>query len=207
MKGGYQYYKDSEKLFFISDTHFGHANIIKYCNRPFRDVIGMREQMIRNWNKKVPVDATVFHCGDFAFADKEEVADILNRLNGRIVLIRGNHDQEHDQKKYQWLHLFEEVHDLLRIVVLDHSQSITLCHYPMLVWDRSHQGAWMLHGHCHGTLHNAPGLILDMGVDCSPHYEPWSFAEVKQLMAKKRQEIVDGHGNIANYGSPKRHKI
>lgn len=203
----YRHFNDHSKLFFTSDTHFGHKNIIEYCNRPYRSVEGMREQFIYLWNRKVPTDGIVFHCGDFAFADKGEVADILNRLNGTIILIQGNHDGEDKRESRQWLHLFEEVHSMLRIHVVDHAQSITLCHYPMLVWDRNSNGAWMLHGHCHGTLLNSRGLILDVGVDCNPHYEPFSFMEIKQLMLKKRLEVMDGHGSGVNYGRPTKHVL
>lgn len=57
-----------DKVFFTSDTHFGHSNIIKYCNRPFKDKDEMNETLISNWNKVVPEDGIVIHCGDFAFA-------------------------------------------------------------------------------------------------------------------------------------------
>ena len=203
----YQKYADHSKLFFTSDTHFGHKNIIEYCARPYKSVEGMREQFLYLWNKKVPVDGVVFHCGDFAFAEKDEVADILNRLNGRIVLIQGNHDSESKREARCWLHLFEEVHQLLRIHVMDHGQSITLCHYPMVVWDRSHNGSWMLHGHCHGTLKNPHGLILDVGVDCNPHYEPFSFLEVKKLMSQRAVAVSDGHSEVRSYSHPVKHKI
>ena len=203
----YRKFLDHSKLFFTSDTHFGHENILKYCGRPYRSIDGMREQFIYLWNKKVPADGIVFHCGDFAFAEKDEVADILNRLNGTVILIEGNHDNESKNPDRAWLHLFEEVHSLLRIHVMDHHQSITLCHYPMLVWDRSANGSWMLHGHCHGTLIDAPGLCLDVGIDCNPHYEPFSFLEIKKIMKSKEVSVQDGHGTGRNYGSPRKHKV
>ena len=202
----HQYYQDSSKIFFISDTHFGHENIIKYCNRPFKNTLEMREELILRWNKKVPPDATVFHMGDFAFADKMEVADILNRLNGRIILIRGNHDAEHKKDRFQWLHLFEEVHNLLTITILDKNRKITLCHYPLMVWDGNMHGSWMLHGHCHGTLRGAKGKILDVGIDCHPRYEPYSYAEVNKLMDMRSEVIVDGHGQISDYGRPTKYE-
>jgi len=81
------------KEYVISDTHFGHANIIQYCHRPFRDVFEMDEALIRNWNNVVSSDDLVYHLGDFAlYKDKSRIAEIVSRLNGRIVLIMGNHD-------------------------------------------------------------------------------------------------------------------
>ena len=59
-------YNDGSKIFFTSDTHFDHANIIKFCDRPFKDVEEMNWKLIKNWNDKVPQDGLVFHLGDFA---------------------------------------------------------------------------------------------------------------------------------------------
>jgi calcineurin-like phosphoesterase family protein len=79
-------------VFFIADTHFGHANIIKYENRPFTDVSHMTESIIKNWNQAVKKDDKVFHLGDFAFGDKEMITNIVSRLHGHKHLIMGNHD-------------------------------------------------------------------------------------------------------------------
>ena len=81
-----------EKTFFTSDTHFGHANIIRLCNRPFKDVEEMNEKLIENWNKVVPEDGTVFHLGDFAFGGSALWNSVIPRLNGQIYLIIGNHE-------------------------------------------------------------------------------------------------------------------
>lgn len=81
------------KVFITSDTHFGHTNIIKYCNRPFTSAEEMDEQLIKNWNSVVGPDDVVIHCGDFAlYHDKEKIAEVVQRLNGRKILILGNHD-------------------------------------------------------------------------------------------------------------------
>jgi len=80
------------KYFIISDTHFGHDNIIKYCNRPFRNSAEMDEALIKNWNETVSNKDTVFLLGDFALASKERCQIIMNSLNGTKNLIMGNHD-------------------------------------------------------------------------------------------------------------------
>ena len=80
-----------KRYFVIADTHFGHENVIKYCNRPFKDVDGMNYCLIKNWNETVSNNDTVFMLGDFAFG-REAVEKIVPRLNGRKILIKGNHD-------------------------------------------------------------------------------------------------------------------
>ena len=85
------------KVFVISDTHFNHANVIKYCNRPFEDVEQMNETLIKNWNETVSNNDVVIHLGDVGFGKKEEIAAIIKRLNGRKILIKGNHDNWSDE--------------------------------------------------------------------------------------------------------------
>lgn len=80
-----------KKFFVIADTHFGHANIIAYCNRPFRSVEEMNSRIIKEWNDCVSNNDTVFMLGDFAFG-KNLVAELVPKLNGKKILIKGNHD-------------------------------------------------------------------------------------------------------------------
>ena len=80
------------KIYIISDTHFNHKNIIDYCNRPFND-IEMNNTIIDNWNKTVKKDDVVYHLGDFFLGSKFDLKDIVDKLNGTIYLIRGNHDR------------------------------------------------------------------------------------------------------------------
>lgn len=80
---------------FISDTHFNHENIIKYCDRPFNNSNEMDEYIIKKWNSVVGVRDKVYHLGDFALGlSLERYKDLLNRLNGEIVLVYGNHDRK-----------------------------------------------------------------------------------------------------------------
>jgi calcineurin-like phosphoesterase family protein len=96
------------RLFFTADTHFGHANIIDYCNRPFKDKLGMpdvekmNKALIRNWNERVRADDTVIFLGDFCFKNSPggkpgegtqvRAEEFIKKLNGRITFVRGNHD-------------------------------------------------------------------------------------------------------------------
>lgn len=75
-------------IYFIPDTHFCHSNIIKYCDRPFKDVKEMNETIINNWNNIVTNEDIVYHLGDFCLSTDDEIKNIFNRLNGTIILIR-----------------------------------------------------------------------------------------------------------------------
>jgi calcineurin-like phosphoesterase family protein len=184
--------------FFTSDTHFSHTNVIKYCKRPFQDSTEMDETMIANWNAKVSPTDLVYHLGDFVFSDENYAEKILKRLNGRKILVYGNHDKVIKRNQNVQAQ-FEKCVDYLEIVIQDKDagprghQPITLCHFPMLVWNKSRHGAWMLHGHSHGSLtYPFEAKILDVGVD-SHDYSPISYNEVKQIMKQKSFTSINHH--------------
>ena len=78
--------------FFIADTHFNHENIIKYCNRPFINTNEMNEYIVNKWNSVVSKVDMVYHLGDVGFGNIDELKELVGRLNGTKILIRGNHD-------------------------------------------------------------------------------------------------------------------
>ena len=78
--------------FIISDTHFGHANIIRYEGRPFADTDAMEKTLIENWNRVVGKEHKVYFLGDFALASKEKIIELMSCLNGNKIMIMGNHD-------------------------------------------------------------------------------------------------------------------
>lgn len=159
-------------IYFTADTHFGHANIIQHCARPFKDADEMNREMIRRWNERVNQDDIVYHLGDFAFRGKDPLT-YRQRLNGRIVFIVGNHDKRRDIESAG----FESIHDLLQVSI--NGTPIVLCHYAMRVWNKSHHGALHLYGHSHGTLPST-AQSLDVGVDC------WDFQPITLVEIKKR---------------------
>lgn len=179
-------------VWFTSDTHFGHANVIRYSDRPFDDVEEMNEIMIRNWNAIVRPGDLVYHLGDFAFTRPEQATKIAKRLMGQKYLVWGNHDKALRKDKdfmAQWIW----AKDIADIKVGD--QRIVLCHYAMLTWNQSHRGAWNLHGHSHGSLKEDPhSLRVDVGVDCWD-YQPAMFETIRAVMETKDYLPVDHHGD------------
>jgi calcineurin-like phosphoesterase family protein len=173
-------------IFFTSDTHFGHLNIIKHDNRPFDNVEHMDEELIRNWNSVVTPQDQVWHLGDLCHRSKKGIVYYLNQLNGSIHLIYGNHDDE-IRKKYS--HLFSSCHDAH---CLRHDgQKIVLYHYGQRTWRAQHHGSWHLYGHSHGSL---PSYGKSMDVGCMIHgYKPISFEEIKEIMSIQSVEVADKH--------------
>src|SRR5271154_3529851 len=80
-------------IYFTSDLHFGHANIIKYCKRPYNSIGHMDESLIANWNKRVNDNDQIYCLGDFGIGSEEEMQTIFDRLPGTKFLVAGNHDK------------------------------------------------------------------------------------------------------------------
>ena len=171
--------------FFTADLHLSHTNIIKYCNRPFSGVKEMNETIINNWNEEVGKDDLVYMLGDFGFGN---LSNMLIQLHGRIVMITGSHDKSIKQNKTR----FEFISPLLNIEI--EKQPVTLCHYAMRVWHRSHFNAWHLYGHSHGKL-NPEGKSWDVGVD-NNNFRPLSWGEIKEIMKVRPDNfnLVRGRG-------------
>ena len=135
------------KTFFTSDSHFGHKNIIKHCNRPFASVEVMDEDLMARWNAVVSPEDTVYHLGDFSLLSANKVSALLSRLHGTKHLIVGNHDT---------------VQGVAQINL--EGYKIVLCHYPMREWPGMWRGALHLYGHVHGNMQPLPGS-MDMCAD------------------------------------------
>lgn len=167
-------------IYFTADTHFGHENIIKFCNRPFSDVNEMNECMISAWNARVEKNDTVFIIGDMFFKSEVPPAEILPLLNGKKHLIVGNHDG-------RWMpHLdlnrfFEGVDTYFEY--RDGDRNYVMCHYPLLTY--RHENKWyMIHGHIHNTtdldfwpLLKSRPLVLNAGAEIN-NFMPVTFDEL-----------------------------
>lgn len=191
-KKGVQYkFTDGSNVFFTSDTHWWHRNIIKFCNRPFKDVEEMNTEMIKRWNEVVPEDGIVFHLGDFSWGPYRDWANIRNQLNGRIILIKGNHDETYMTEKSE--ELFDHVAFQMKIEV--EGRKVYLNHVPFLCYGGTYRDdatkVWQLFGHVHtNDRSNTEGkddkrLVMlfptqyDVGVD-NNDFRPVSWKEVKE---------------------------
>ncbi len=174
-------------IFFTSDHHFGHANIIRFCNRPFETVEQMNQVMIERWNEKVKANDMVYHLEDLGLTNRENMAEIIDQLNGKIHLVTGNHEGAalSNKKKFQWVKDYYELKVKDETLKNGVQQRIILFHYAMRVWNGSHRGTWQLYGHSHGELPDLQDqLAFDVGVDSHDFY-PISYEEVKAIMKQK----------------------
>ena len=140
-------------IWFTSDHHWGHANIIRFSNRPFATVEEMDEALVDRWNSVVRRGDTVYHLGDVSLhKDLHRARAILDRLNGSICLIRGNHESvaERLKDRFAWIKDYAE----LKVPDPDAPEGrrlIIMCHYAFRVWNKSHHGSWHLYGHSHAN--------------------------------------------------------
>lgn len=182
-------------IYFTSDTHYYHRNIIKYSKRPYADLTEMNNALVDNWNSVVRPEDTVYHLGDVSFGDEGQTHNVFSRLNGIVNLCYGNHDQV--IKKSKLLQgRFNQIREYyeLKFERQDGEEGrIVMCHFPMVVWNKSHRGSWMLHGHCHGTLkYPMKAKIMDVGVDPCKYF-PISLVDVEKHMATLKAETLDHH--------------
>lgn len=191
---------DGTKVYFTSDTHFNHANIIGFCSRPFKNVNEMNEALIANWNRVVGVDDIVFHLGDFCLGGSAEWTNVLNRLNGKIYLIVGNHDMKNLRQSYY--DRFEEI--VMQKHIEIGKQKIYLNHCPFLCYGGAYKDTWQLFGHVHTSKNNtgkdASRLNMlfptqyDVGVD-NNNFTPVSFDQVKAIIQKQVEQYNKNNRN------------
>ena len=184
-------------IWFTSDEHYFHRNIIRYCKRPFENELEMTEAIIFNHNKVVQDGDIVIHLGDFGYGNELKLRWVLNQLKGKHILIMGNHDKGGLQK---WLKLgFDWACYEMQMKI--YGQKVILKHYPyrpkfwQLLWKRIkrkkikylerrpiNKGHWLLHGHTHSRT-----FIIDkqinVGVD-STNFTPVSYRDLEKLIEK-----------------------
>lgn len=193
------------KYAFTSDTHFGHSNIIKYCNRPFANAADMDLQLIANWNSVCDRDTVVYHLGDFGFGRPLHTEAIVSQLQfAHLHVIKGNHDKTfcewYRQKHQRPSDTLFNSHPSTNVTlynsyletVID-GTDFTLCHYAMLTWNKSHHGSIHLYGHSHGNLPDNPNVLsMDVGVDTN-NYRPYTLDEILRNMQRKTFKGIDHH--------------
>ena len=138
------------KHFIIADTHFNHSNIIEYCNRPFINKEEMNKTLIDNWNNVVGKEDIVYHLGDFGFGNKEYLKDIVPKLNGKIFLIKGNHDV-FDNIAYERAGLIVIKYGELNVHKIGEANNspIYATHHPPKLLFPKRKDKWIFFGHVH----------------------------------------------------------
>lgn len=156
----------------ISDTHFFHKNIGRYCDRPEN----WQELIIKNWNDRVAQDETILHLGDFAFGSRRNFELLTGILHGRLLLIQGNHDRLSQT--------FFETHGVTLIksslqITLEGRLKLIFSHRPVIPL----ADGWLnFHGHIHNVPPPPDGSHLgpqhiNMSVEVR-EYRPWRLREI-----------------------------
>ena len=183
---------------FSSDTHFGHLNIIRLCNRPFKDLDEMHRVLKQNWNEKVAPEDTVYFLGDFCLGQASLSRKILQQLHGKKILIMGNHDKESKIPK----ECFESICTRMTYTLGD--QDLILCHYPYRHTPEEEQdalqkgykvkfyerrpvdeGGWLIHGHVHEKW-KVKRKMINVSVEVWD-YSPISVEELKKIITSETE--------------------
>jgi len=164
------------KIWFTSDTHFGHRNIIRYCKRPFKDLKDMNKRIIRNWNARIKEGDMVFHLGDFCFRNSsgnkgeginKKAEYWLSKLNGNIIVVRGNHDKNNSMNT-----------PIKKIELRYGGKDILLTHDPLEFTKREKKRFdLLLCGHVHEAWKKTESKIINVGVDVW-NFMPVSFEQI-----------------------------
>ena len=206
--------KPEQKIFFSSDQHFGHRNVVKFCNRPYADEKEMGKALIENWHNVVGPDDIIVTMGDFFwFNDSQSIKKVVNQLNGTIYMVLGNHDKKEsfrrcDPEKLIILdgisHIFLRCEDENRWY--EKTFEIVCCHYPLMTWSHRDRGAINLFGHIHsGWMRSCDdydqmlplwrGQQLDVGVD-NQNFTPVVFEDVLAQLANEKRKLLFEKTNI-----------
>lgn len=180
-------------VYFTSDHHFNHQNIIEYCCRPFEKAEDMNRHMIHRWNKVVPDEARVYYLGDFGWGNKEVILTLMCELNfDQMIWIPGNHD-----RSVTWCDSLDDPNIFAMqgpVTVQHNGQSYILSHEPYI----GPAGSINLHGHVHNNYLSevdGPGypdgpfkqrMRFNVGVDCN-RFRPWRLSEIEKEVREARK--------------------
>lgn len=182
-------------VWFISDSHFCHSNIIGYCLRPHYDVDHMNQDIISRWNQSIKTGDKVYHLGDFGRGGQTELGPIIQKLNGNIHLIRGNHDGRNDNL---YNDKFEKVsYDYWIDIEVDREErKVYLVHRPQ---DRNYD-YFTICGHTHDHWRWLPNR-LNVSVE-QWDYRPVSLDEVKHYIRNNdyHREQAEQKGYVFDHG-------
>ena len=188
-------------IYFTSDMHLGHENVIKFQNRPFSDVEEMNKLLISNYNSLVQRNDICYILGDIAHhIPVEKTNELISKLNGNKFLIKGNHDKNYDES------LFSGIYNLCEtsFSYKDFHRFFVLMHYPLLSWHKANAGAIHLHGHIHSdgsyNKKNYEKHIFryDVGVDAN-NFFPVSIEQIYNFFKDIIDDPLEIHGIESDY--------
>jgi calcineurin-like phosphoesterase family protein len=178
--------KPGETIWFTSDSHFGHRNILKFkpTSRPFEDEKDMAEALIERWNSVISPTDVIFHLGDFSWwNDRHGIKRLINKLNGKIYFVPGNHD---DPGRQFELCDPEKIHVLSDVVYLYirpekdkasdprfeyNCYEVVLSHFPQLCYSHSERkNVYNFFGHIHSEK-NEPMLEFGKPIKLIPRHQ------------------------------------
>lgn len=178
------------KTWIGSDFHWGHKNITKFCPKTrghYTDINHMNEDMVKQWNDLVQPEDLVYMLGDVAFMSASEASATMARLNGRKILIKGNHDSKTVKDK-TFRNCFEEIHDYLVINYDKHR--IVMFHYPICEWDQMHRGSIHFYGHLH---QNDSGLESFRARNVGWDYTGKILSSMEEMIEDALKGVIKGH--------------
>lgn len=166
-----------------SDTHFGHNNVISYCNRPYADADHMDADMVNRWNAEIGQDDKLIHLGDWCFRGVGHKQQIQNRLNGYKIIVKGNHDPSRTQlvQKFGFQEAYREVEGRIK----ETGQTFYMAHIP----DSEKAKKYDIHfcGHVH-LLFVKSGNIINVGAD-HWDYKPQTLRTILDNADRKQSEM------------------
>lgn len=170
-------------IYYIGDTHFGDKRVMELAGRPYSSTIEMDNDIVSQWNSRVKADDTVYILGDFAFDDIS--AQIVEKLNGKKILLLGNHDERLSLKtlrKFDCIKMIETIEDSKR--------SVCLCHYPLLSYNNSVYGGYHVFGHIHNNTSDKAYFLqsqLSNSFNCGADVVGFTPRTLDELIAFKKE--------------------
>jgi calcineurin-like phosphoesterase family protein len=205
-----------QQVFFSGDWHYNHLQPFIWEARGYKSVQEHNESLVREINNVVAPEDILFNLGDLCLnASIEQFEELISAVKCQtIYLLWGNHPNKHYKNIYKPMvksilgDRFSDLNEIYplrykNVVYLGHyaeicvnGQMIILSHYPFSIWNEMNHSSWCLTGHSHyhfapSTAEDSTSKILDVGWD--GHKKPWSFDEIKEVMATKKVPVVDHH--------------
>lgn len=192
------YLEPDQKIWFISDTHFAHKNVINFSGRPYENIKQMHTDFVYNWNRVVDENDIIFHLGDVYWGSgRTETYKALKDLKGIKYIIPGNHDKK-EQFEY-CINRIENFNILSDVAVLfiknffedsaEKTLEIFLSHYPMMTWPHRNNSAINLFGHIHSGPSSNAQVDQDLPLfsyqyDCGVDNNNYTPIELREILKK-----------------------